>query len=303
MTAIVESDKEKREILSHIGVRAILAHLKGALTFSWKEWYSKDLLLEYVIYHAFDKDLHFLLQAGHNKLAEKTECSGQIPSWKHKWAEESSIWCTAWRVEKAGSNPMDINNDDYKSEKFLVLPTKQELKDCYAQFYCATSNATLRSGICSICAQECSFITDQLKDIPLFQLSNSNHLIPTKPHFAHQLFDERLLKLTGVRLTVNPLSASVTLALKTWRKWAQNHQNTYLQIGFELALLHGNCRSWHSLSSFWLHSSILGSMFSSFSWNASREHEMSLDCNGPCKKMSAHMSSTQRKSLTWCRVS
>ena len=209
MTATVESDEEKREILSHVGVRAILARLKGALTFSQEERYSKDLLLERAIHHASDEDLHFLLQAGRNKLVEKTERSGQTPSRKRKRAEESSTWRTAQRVEEVGTNPTDINDDDYEPEKFLVLPTKQELKDCYAQFYRATSNAALRSGICSVCAQECSFITDQLKDIPLSQLPNSNHLIPTKPHSAHQLFDGRLLEPAGVRLVHNQSTISV----------------------------------------------------------------------------------------------
>lgn len=156
-------DDEQREILSQVSIKAILARMKGKLTFSREEWQSKDLLLQYVIQHASNEDIHFLLAAGQSKLMEKTQHCTASGGQKRKRMEEGSTRCTAWRTEENIDESMDVdeNGDDvYKPEKFLALPGKEELNNQYAQFYQAMSHAAVKSGICGICAWECSVVAD-----------------------------------------------------------------------------------------------------------------------------------------------
>ena len=188
--------------------------MKGKLTFSQEEWQSKDLLPHYIKQHASDEDIHFLLAAGQSKLMEKTQHCTASGGQKHKWMEEGGTWHTAQRTEENIDESMDIdeNGDDvYESEKFLVLPEKEELNDQYVQFYQAMSYAAVKLGICGICTWGCSVVADQLQDISLFEIPNNHHLVLTKPHPAHhnQLFDGKLLEPADVKLVNNQPTITV----------------------------------------------------------------------------------------------
>jgi len=197
--AAVESDAEKINILSHLGVREILARLKGVVTLTREERQSKELLLTRIVRDAPHEHLHFLLEAGHEKSVGRAGRTQGHSRQKRKRDEEDHVRRTAQRLEEA-EETMDVDLDeDFKLSEFLKLPGKEEVKNCYAQFYQATSNASVEVGVCAICAQECNVIEDKLSTLPLSELPNSSRLVPTKQHMAHQLFNGRLLEPAGVK--------------------------------------------------------------------------------------------------------
>ena len=93
-----------------------------------------------------------------------------------------------------------VNRKEYLIEKFLDLPTKDEVKECYRKYYVATSNAAVRMTVCGVCArevgsQDCGVTAQRLKDLP-----NVHRLIPATPHSSHSFFDGKLLEPAGVML-------------------------------------------------------------------------------------------------------
>ena len=161
---------------------------------------SKECLLWYAICHAPTVDLYFLLEAGQEKMAGQNldkKCQ------KRKRPGEVNTQRTAQRLEEpedAIEAVVDVAADeDYDPSKFLELPTEEERRNCYAAFYQATSNDTVKMGVCGVCAWECNIIADELVETQLHFIPNGSHLVPTKPHSTHQLFDGKLLEPAGVR--------------------------------------------------------------------------------------------------------
>ena len=200
MVGSLESDDEKFTLLSQLGVRTIIARLKGVLTLSREQRQSKERLLWYAIRHAPTVDLHFLLEAGQEKMAGQNldkKCQ------KCKRPGEVNTQHTAWRLEEPEDTieaVVDVAADeDYGPSKFLELPTEEERRNCYAAFYQATSNDAVKMGVCGVCAQECNIIADELVKTQLHFIPNGSCLVLTKPHPAHQLFDGKLLEPAGVK--------------------------------------------------------------------------------------------------------
>jgi hypothetical protein len=89
-------------------------------------------------------------------------------------------------------------NDEKDLSHFLELPTEDERKECYRQFYEATSNAHVFVEICSICGRESGLREAAMECLPLDSLPNSHRLVPHKPHPAHDLYNGRLLDPAGI---------------------------------------------------------------------------------------------------------
>jgi hypothetical protein len=111
---------------------------------------------------------------------------------KRRRQDENGRRAKAARVEEAG--------EERRRElaKFLELPSDEEVKECYRQFYEATGNAALKYSTCGVCARElfemdCKIWTIRLKDVP-----RSERLIPHAPHPDHDLYDGKLLQPEGV---------------------------------------------------------------------------------------------------------
>src|ERR1700724_417394 len=104
------------------------------------------------------------------------------------------------RPRLAGLDPV-IPRDKYDVKQFLDLPSKEEVHRCYRQFYQATSNNSLKMGVCGICGRELSCGEHGLKRIPLQELPNNHRLVPRMPHPKHDLFDGKLLEPEGVSIT------------------------------------------------------------------------------------------------------
>ncbi|KAK7678878.1 hypothetical protein QCA50_017762 [Cerrena zonata] len=83
--------------------------------------------------------------------------------------------------------------------KFLQLPTKEQIDNCHAQFCEATSNRSLETKICAVCAREIDGVTlGEVLTIALDELPNAHRLIPTRPHPSHTLYSRMSLEPTAV---------------------------------------------------------------------------------------------------------
>ncbi|KIJ13524.1 hypothetical protein PAXINDRAFT_13640 [Paxillus involutus ATCC 200175] len=152
---------------------------------------NKDILLDRILNHAPAEQIKFLCEAGQQKIEGKVAMgSERRRGSKRKHAEE------------------DVE-EEYDPSKFLVLPTDEELKDCYTRFWKATSNAAVETSICGVCARECGVIDNRLSQISLSDLPNVNQLIPKKTHPAHDLFDGKLLEPAGVKSEGNTCVISI----------------------------------------------------------------------------------------------
>jgi hypothetical protein len=80
--------------------------------------------------------------------------------------------------------------------QFMQLPTAVEVKACYREYYLATSNAALASGVCAVCGQETK--VEDLHRGPISNIPNNQRLIPRAAHFGHDLYDGRLLEPQGI---------------------------------------------------------------------------------------------------------
>lgn len=90
-----------------------------------------------------------------------------------------------------------VRGNDLPSQpesRFMDIPTDTELKKCYRSFYDATSNDSLRSGICGICGRQAFVVSDQLKLFSLNEIPNRHRLVPATAHPAHELVHGLLLE-------------------------------------------------------------------------------------------------------------
>ena len=90
-------------------------------------------------------------------------------------------------------NPHDITN-------FLDLPSDQEVKQCYRDFYNATSQQSVEMCVCGVCGREVGIQVDGVVRKRIADIPNGQSLIPKHPHPAHTLFNGKLLDPSGVHM-------------------------------------------------------------------------------------------------------
>lgn len=178
-------------------VHEILAQFKGILTFSKKIQDDKALLVEHVVSSASAEHLNFLQQLVQSKKEAKTTSSLAV---KQKRTEYHHIASQARQMESiiTKKNRAAQLEEDHNVNRFLELPTEDDILECYCQFHEATLNSALELLICSVCAQKISVQKDKPTVVHLKDLPNSQHLLPTYPHPKHNLYDGLLLELQGI---------------------------------------------------------------------------------------------------------
>lgn len=186
------------ELLSALTMCEIIAHLKGsALQLSREQRTRKNLLIAHVVDHAPEERLKILCESASKKLQAKMAKLEAKRLSKKKCVKDKSHHHTVPHIEEGSESHL---NEEYDPSRFLRLPTDEETKNLYGDYYRATSNTALKSEICAVCARECGFSDDgSPSNIDLTHVPNSNRLIPKKPHPAHKLFDGRLLDPSGVK--------------------------------------------------------------------------------------------------------
>jgi hypothetical protein len=102
------------------------------------------------------------------------------------------------QVRRVARKVEEIAEEQPEVGLFMELPTQEEVRQCYRDFFKATGSKALSMAVCGVCGREVDagrggVVVQSLGDIP-----NSNRLIPWRPHPAHDLFDGMLLEPRGV---------------------------------------------------------------------------------------------------------
>lgn len=106
-----------------------------------------------------------------------------------------------WKIEEKTETTEDAECEDEKNEFFFLQGlSKEDRNTCYSRFYEATSNASVATSICAVCARDRWTVLDGITEIPLTAIPNVHRLIPCRIHPKHDLFDGKLLHRAGVRV-------------------------------------------------------------------------------------------------------
>lgn len=127
-------------------------------------------------------------------LGKEREVEERARNRKRKLADDKASRRKKARVEAGFADPDKTRDVD----KFLQLPSEERVRECYHQFYEATSNASLEMAICAVCAREVNKKCDRVSIRDLTELPNSHRLIPAVPHPVQNLYNGRLLEPKGI---------------------------------------------------------------------------------------------------------
>lgn len=92
---------------------------------------------------------------------------------------------------------------EYDASRYLDLPTVPERKTCYQQFYEATSNIAVTSGICCVCGRWLLQVEEEMIEEDLLFVPHLYRLIPHQSHPSHNLYNGALLEPHGIRIGEN----------------------------------------------------------------------------------------------------
>jgi len=84
------------------------------------------------------------------------------------------------------------------SVEFLHVPSEEVVKECYRQFYDATSSRALVMAVCAVCAREVDLRDTQIRTLEFQAIPNAHRLRPRTPHPAHDIYKGMLLDPKGV---------------------------------------------------------------------------------------------------------
>lgn len=92
---------------------------------------------------------------------------------------------------------------------FLHLPTDEQRRALYRDFYEASSASRLKEQTCAVCARRLNVVDADISDIPIEDIPNHHRLCPTRPHEAHHLVSGMLLCSEGCREEQGKMIASI----------------------------------------------------------------------------------------------
>lgn len=212
----INTEVARREI-SELTIKELIAYLKGRLVLPNACRNSKTELLDFILSSASNEQIIFLQQLGKDKqedIAKEKEVRKLAA--KRKRLDNQQARRVARRLEDNAAHEASIQNRElpcYVQERdisrFLELPTEDDRKECSSRFLDVTSNKALELGVCGVCAREVSVVHNKLSWFKLSDLSNSNRIIPSTPHFAHDLYEGKLLEPCSVKTNGNNVSVRV----------------------------------------------------------------------------------------------
>jgi len=145
-----------------------------------------------------------------------------------------------WRKRKRGAEEILPNKTRRLEEprrdidRYLVLPSEDEIRQCYREFRNATSNEKVRRRICVSCAREADPLTESspYRHVPWCTIPNRHRLRPTHPHPAHapDLLETALIARPGLKMEDNVLYADICQSC-----WSALHGEKDLPPKFSLA--------------------------------------------------------------------
>lgn len=181
------------ESLAHLTKPEILAAVSGIIAVPRAEQYPRERLVGWVASQATlgDAIQNAVAQAVHSKQQRTGERTNER---KRKRAEQQRQRRQARRL--AQDETPTVPTCD--RERYLDLPSAEDVKRLYAAFYDATGNAALAFATCAVCAREVSMKKDQVISTPLSDIPHPAKLSPHAPHPHHTLYNGMLLEPSGV---------------------------------------------------------------------------------------------------------
>ncbi|KAG6371124.1 hypothetical protein JVT61DRAFT_9884 [Boletus reticuloceps] len=152
------------------------------------EWQTKEKMIRQILMYAPSDLVWQMSLAGESKARAK-----RLQGRKRKRKQTCNL-----------EQDLDSSEDD-----FMELPSAEEKKCCYTNFFNATSDNALQSQICSVCAQECGPMDEQIETVHLADLPNKSCLSPRYPHPVQKLIDGLLLEPNGCLATASGLQIRV----------------------------------------------------------------------------------------------
>ena len=170
--------------LNTLTIPELSALVKNRLAIPRNSQTSKQLFIDFVLDNATPNLQISIRDAIAAKASKKSkdQCQRHAKQKQKQNDAQNFWWRTAARVEAEIDEVHDIS-------KFLELPDEVRVKECYRQFYNATSNAAVRLVVCAVCARELNMQSDGITECHLSALPNSRCLIPKYAHPAHDLYD------------------------------------------------------------------------------------------------------------------
>lgn len=182
------------ESISILTISEILdiVRVDGSLQIPRSHISPKASLLEYILNHGpVDLKVRLKNVAEEKRATKEDQINSRRDNRKRKKIDEQFSRRVSRRLEH-------IQDEEHDVSKFMELPSKDRVKECYREFYDATSNAAVEMAVCGVCAREVSVRTDRVSVQNLLSLPHSHRLIPKTSHPAHDLFDGKLLEPKGV---------------------------------------------------------------------------------------------------------
>jgi hypothetical protein len=96
------------------------------------------------------------------------------------------------------SRRVEIENEVTDVDRYLELPTEEDVTRCYREFFEASGNEAVKTVVCGVCAREVNVKEKNVTIRAIKDIPHSHRLIPVKKHTAHELFDGLLLEPSGV---------------------------------------------------------------------------------------------------------
>ena len=170
--------------VTRLDVQAILSATKGCLSVPSHVRRSKDRLTHFVVDN-MSPELSGKLEA--LLVARDNSQTGRSSRQKR-------------RRQEADPFPRKVARADEgcKADEFLELPSDDVVRNCYRQFYEATSNSALKMAICAVCGRERDYRPDNVVTLNLRDIPSPSCLFPSSPHDQQTLFDGMLLQPQGV---------------------------------------------------------------------------------------------------------
>ena len=91
----------------------------------------------------------------------------------------------------------------------MELPSDEQTRGCYREFYEATDDRELVVQTCGICAREVNAAKSEVTEMNLEDIPNRNRLRPFEDHEAHKLYSGLLLEPTGVKVEGKNIIVSI----------------------------------------------------------------------------------------------
>lgn len=174
--------------LGQLTITELKQVIRGRLELPHSHSQRKEQILSWILGHADDSVRDELEEKCREKAAMMREKDRER---KRKRAASRQTQRKARRMEHVEAQ------STHDIDKYLELPTDDELLQCFRDFIAATSNEAVKHVICGVCAREVHQKDDEVQSLGLDDIPNWHRLVPQHTHPAHTIYNGALLEPQG----------------------------------------------------------------------------------------------------------